>query len=394
MPLARLLGIIGLVSALFVAGCASGPPRVPVPAQLADLATIDGFQDIRLWEDASPANLDKLVATAIDQRAEQAIPQEQDRQRFLAISGGGSDGAFGAGLLVGWTANSTRPAFDVVTGVSTGAPIAPFAFLGPRYDTQLREFYTRYSSSDLLTPQVLSGLLGGTALSDSTPFKALIAKYITPELLEEIAREHRQGRRLFVGTTNLDAQRPVIWDMGAIAASGRRDAPELFRSILLASASIPVAFPPVHIKVRVDGKIYDELHVDGGITAQVFFLPSQIMLRTIDRRFGLTTKRELYVIRNGHIGATYQAVDNKLSAIADRAIATVVKSQSAGELLSLYLTAQRDGVDYRLAYIPTTFDAVSAETFDREYMKALFQVGYDLARKGYNWEPSPPLLRD
>ncbi len=330
------------------------------------------------------------MATARKQRL--AIEGAASRpERFLALSGGGSDGAFGAGLLVGWTDHGDRPQFDVVTGVSTGAIIAPFAFLGSRYDGWLAQFYTEYGSPDLIRYDWLSGILGGPAIADSAPLKRLIGRFITPELLAEIAAEHRKGRRLFVGTTNLDAQRPVTWDLGAIAASGNPEAPELFRQVLLASTSIPMAFPPVRFSVHAGGNSYQELHADGSIASPVFFLPSDFKLSDVDRLFPSAPRRELYVIRNGRIDPSYLKVEDDLISLTGRAFTTMSKRQTAGELLRLCLIARRDNIEYRLAYIPSSFDRESQSIVDLDYMKALFQTARRLGTAGFDWKKSPPL---
>jgi len=374
-----------------LAGCSQSLPRMAVPEPLLNDAKLSGFTDIRFWGDAQPDNLDKLVRMAVAQRAQFRASPGQQSHTFLAISGGGSDGAYGAGLLAGWSETGARPEFDIVTGVSTGALISPFAFLGSGYDPQLREIYTRYSTKDILRSDVIGGLLGGPSLADATPFEMLIAKYVTDDFIQAVAREHRTGRRLLVGTTNIDAQRPVIWDMGAIAASGRPEAPALFRKILQASASLPGQFPPVRLVVQADGKTYDELHVDGGVTSQVFFLPTQIMLRSVSLNHGISLNQKLYVIRNGQITPHYQVIEAKLTVIAERSLSTVAKYQANGELDALYDRAQRDGLTYNLAYIPATFSVPSKEVFDRDYMVALYRTGYLIGRKGGGWQLKPPV---
>lgn len=275
----------------FLAECTHTFPRLAVPEPILGDAKIAGFNDIRFWGNERPDNLERLVRTAVSQRQSSGSFARGQTQNFLAVSGGGGDGVYGAGLLAGWSAARTRPVFDIVIGVSTGALIAPFAFLGSAYDRPLFEIYTKYGTKDILKADVLAGLLGGSALANAAPFEKLITTYITPALLQVIVRQHNSGRRLFVGTTNIDAQRPVIWDMGAIAASGRPEALRLFRSILQASASVPGAFPPVRFKVQADGKTYDEMHVDGGVTEQVFFLPSQIMLQSGGLSHGFSSVR-------------------------------------------------------------------------------------------------------
>ena len=199
-------------------------------------------------------------------------PIRSGRITYLALSGGGSGGAFGAGILTGWTTAGTRPTFDVVSGVSTGALIAPFAFLGSSYDPTLAELYTSGIAETLVRPRPIIGLLGA-ALSDPAPLRRLVERYVTDDMLRKIAAEHSKGRRLFVVTTNLDAQRTVIWDMGAIAAHGHEQALVLFRNVLIASASIPAVFPPVMIEVTMNGKRFQEMHSDGGATTQLFTAP-------------------------------------------------------------------------------------------------------------------------
>jgi len=312
---------------------------------------------------------------------------------YLAISGGGSDGAFGAGLLTGWTKAGNRPQFQIVTGVSTGALSAPFAFLGPRYDRQLEEIYTRYSTDDLISQTLLAGLLGGAAIADNAKLKAVIAHYVDHKLLREIAAEHRKGRRLLIGTTNLDAERPVIWDMGAIAGSGKPGALELFRDVLLASAAIPGVFPPVLIDVSAGGKRHEELHVDGGVTGQVFFLPVQLMSEvraSAHRKAFVTAHRHLYVIRNSKLTPERKVVSASALAISGRSLGTLIKNQGIGDIHRIYEAAAAGRMKFALAFVPPEFDRQSRETFDRAYMKALFELGHERGRAGYQWSSQPP----
>ena len=385
LPL-RLAAALSLT--LLAASCATAP-RNGVPQGLADAATVEGYQDIRFWGDAEPQRLDELAATALAQR--KAHSRDITREKFLALSGGGSDGAFGAGLLAGWTAHGDRPEFDLVTGISTGAIIAPFAFLGPRYDGWLEQFYTAYGTDDLLQFSFIAGIFGGGGVADSAPLEKLIARFVTQAFLEEIAGEYRKGRRLLVGTTNFDAQRPVVWDLSAIAASGRPGSLDLFRRIMLASASVPLIFPPVRLDVIADGKRYQEMHVDGSITAPVFFLPPQIRLGSVDKKFNIAPSRELYVIRNGKVDPLYLTVQDDLISLTNRAFLTLSKGQAAGELLRLCLAARRDNVTFRLAHIPADFSAQSQELFDRNYMTRLFRAGAGLGQKGTAWHESPAL---
>ena len=377
------------LSLTLLAGACATVPRHGVPQTLADAAMVEGYRDIRFWGDAQPQRLDELVSIAMTQR--KALGRELTSEKFLAISGGGSDGAFGAGILAGWTQHGDRPEFDIVTGISTGAIIAPFAFLGPRYDGWLEQFYTAYRTDDLLQFNVLSGVFGGGSVADSQPLQQLIARFVTQAVLDEIGGEYRKGRRLLVGTTNFDAQRPVVWDLSAIAASGHPGSLALFRKLILASASVPLIFPPVRIDVAADGNRYQELHVDGSITAPVFFLPSQVRLGSADRKFNIAPVRELYVIRNGKVDPLYLAIPDDLMSLADRTFLTMSKIQASGELLRLCLAARRDKVTFRLAHIPADFSAQSQELFDRNYMTSLFRAGFALGQKGTAWRESPAL---
>jgi len=385
---------ITFIAAILLAGCAATLPRNALPERLVDQAEPSGLDGVRIWGDAPAAQIRGMVNREMRQRGEAAIARSNTEpvSNMLAISGGAEDGAFGAGLLTGWTAAGTRPEFDFVTGVSAGALIAPFAFLGPRYDPQLKAMFTRYGRDDILTVDLLSGIFGGPALADSAPLARLIAQYVDKRLLREIARERRKGRVLLVATTNLDAQRPVLWDMGRIAMSGDWRALSLFRQILLASASVPGVFPPVRIQVRADGQDYDEMHVDGGVTQQVFLAPAALAFGDIDKAVGRRVSRRLYILRNGKITPEWQAVDDKVFATAGRSISTLIKSQSIGDLYRIHSTTTRDGIDFNLATIPAAFNIKSEEPFDLRYMRALYGVGFDLGKVGYHWAKAPPGL--
>jgi predicted acylesterase/phospholipase RssA len=321
-------------------------------------------------------------------------PSRSEDWNMLALSGGGSDGAFGAGLLVGWTQRGTRPTFRVVTGISIGSIIAPFAYLGPDYDDELREIFTTLSTDQVAKKNVLAGLLGGSALADVTGMEQLIARYATAEVLAAIAEESRRGRILLIGTTNLDAQRPVIWSISQIALSDYPDKVALFQKIIQASAAIPGAFPPVSIEVEAEGASYTELHVDGGVANQVFAYPPQFSREHIDEVIGHTPRRRLFIIRNGKVTPEYSVTRDELLPIAGRSISTLIKTQGVGDLYRLYTQAERDKLDFNLAFIPPEFTQVSQEAFDNAYMRALFDLGYELGRSGDPWHKKPPGVND
>jgi hypothetical protein len=384
-----------LLAAMLAVGCAS-LPRDPVPPAYADKALVLEGTQVRYWGDRALPNVDGLAAEwwAQVKATRPYLLKKGTRPQisFLAVSGGGSDGAFGAGLLVGWTARGNRPAFDIVTGISTGALTAPFAFLGPKYDPALKAVYTTYSTDQLVTKQPIRGLLGGEALASNASLASVIASYVTDDFLKEVAHEHARGRRLLIGTTNLDAQRPVIWDMGKIASSGDPQALELFRNVLLASAAIPGVFPPVDIKVDVEGQPREEMHVDGGTTNQVFLFPTETRMGGVDAKLGIDPVRRLYIIRNGRVTPEFKAVKASTLAIAGRSISTLIKTQGIGDLYQMYELAQRNRVDYNVAYIPGNFSDTSTEAFDPKYMSQLFNLGFKLGKSGTEWKKTPPRL--
>ena len=365
-------------------------------AQLATAAEVGGDAGIRFWGDDVPRdvraemrrrlpNMPRLAQTANYLEGRPTV-------EILALSGGGSDGAFGAGLLAGWAARGDRPEFEIVTGVSAGAIIAPFAFLGPKYDSDLREIWTQYRTSQIVTAQILPGLLGGPALTDSGPMQDLIAKYVDRSLMRAVAREYNKGRILLIGTTNLDAQRPVVWNMGEIARSSSPRALELFRKVILASAAIPGAFPPVEIPVTVEGKTFTEMHVDGGTTRGIFVSPVSVPFREFDRLYKKKPIRRLFLISNMKIDPEQDVVAPQTIPIAARAISTLLKSQGLGEVYRIYRLAQDDGADFNYVSVPPDFTLKADEFFDPEYQQALFDVGYRVGRSGEGWQKSPPAM--
>jgi hypothetical protein len=386
---------VACVLAAALAACA-GVERVPVPESLVLHAAPQGLAHARFWGDEVPKEVVAFVQLHMPSVKRMATGTEREGGRpiveYLALSGGADEGAFGAGLLVGWTKRGDRPRFEIVTGVSAGALIAPYAFLGPAYDAQLVELWTKIDAKMVATPQVLAGLLGAEALADTTPLRELIAKHVDRRMLRRIAEEYRSGRLLMVGTTNLDAQRQVIWNMGEIAVAAARDraAAQLFRDVLLASASIPGVFPPVHVKVRVGDRIYEEMHVDGGTTRHVFVAPAQFSLRTFDGFYPQPPIRRVYVVRNAKLGPVYDTVAPNTLAIGARSLFTMTKSQAIGDLNHIFAMTQRDSAEFRLASIPMSFTAKSSQPFDPVFMKALFETGYAIGLDGNPWVRTPP----
>src|SRR5262245_41447711 len=362
--------------------------RNPVPEPLVVQADVPGYSQIRFWGDNGIGLSKDAIETRLAQLAvaSKTDPTVSSRNlNFLTVSGGGSNGAFGAGLLVGWSATGRRPSFAVVTGISTGSLIAPFAFLGSEHDDDLRETYTEKSGKAIYRKKGIIRTLTSESAADNTPLLNVVSHYVTDELVAEIAAEHAKGRRLLIGTTNIDAERPVIWDIGAIASSGEPDRVMLIRDILVASASIPGIFPPVRLNVTADGNTYDELHVDGGTSNQVFLMPSNFSTLAVDRATKMKRKRTLYIVRNGKVGPEWSAVKPKLTSIAGKSVSTLIKTQGIGDLYRMYVSAQRDGIGYNAIWVPDSFEMKEPEPFDPTYMKALFELGESMGRGGIKW---------
>ena len=380
-----------LLAVFLLTGCASSYKRNPVPEHLAFEADIPGLKHARIIGLDDVAGDDEEVRMALQKKQGVASGLFKKPFRFLAISGGGANGAFGAGLLCGWTEAGDRPEFFLVTGISTGALIAPFVFLGPEYDYAIREVYTTISTKDVVKKRGLLKAILSDAFADSAPLRELIAGYGDAELVAAIAREQAIGRRLYRGTTNLDLMEPVMWSIGAMAESSYPDKIQLIRDLMLASASIPGAFPPVYIKVVADGQTYDEMHVDGGATAQVFLYPlTYDMDAEIRAVGGNISDMRAYVIRNSRLDPDWQAVGPGIFDIMGRSIAALIHTQGTGDLMEIYVAARRDKIDFNLAYIPSDFNLKPNEAFDPVYMGELFDRGYEMAKAGYPWEKTPP----
>jgi len=385
-----------VISVVLITGC-SGPARKDaVPDSLTSRASIPGFDGIRY---RVGIDVDELRDDAIDSFYRETAFREASGQKgklppvsYLAVSGGGDYGAFGAGLLNGWSAAGDRPEFKLVTGVSTGALIAPFAFLGPAYDESLKRFYTTLSPSDIAEKRFITAALTSDALADNTPLWKIVEREITRDFLDAVAKEYAKGRLLLIATVDLDARQAVLWNMTKIAASTNPGALHLFRSVLIASAAIPGAFPPVMIDVVADGSTYQEMHVDGGAMSQVFVYPPSIKLKELSSKYRVERERRAYVILNARVDIEWAQVDRRTMSIVGRAISSLIQSQGLGDLYRIYLEALRDNVDFNLAHIPSEFDAPHREEFDTEFMRALFQKGYDMASHGYPWKKRPPGL--
>src|SRR5215831_16519043 len=342
--------------------------RTAFTAQEDDAAVIPGIADARIWGDS------ETVFARL-------LPQASGP--WLAISGGGSDGAYGAGVLTGWSEAGTRPEFAVVTGVSIGALIAPFAFLGSRYDEELHKNFTTIGAADIFEDRMTRD-----SLFDYWPLKRIIEQRVTPAMLSEIAAEHARGRRLLVATTNLDAGRRVIWNMGAIAAHGEQGL-KLFRDILLASSSIPGFFSPVPIEVEANGKKFHELHGDGTLTSPFFVVPETMLSPRSTTRPPFS---QLYVLINSKLGPEFKMPDRNVAGVLGRSIGVALTSALRAEVMLVYIGAQRHGIALHMAPVDPTFGHPSRGPFDGKYMQALYEVGVAAGKKGTAFGDTLPEL--
>ena len=392
--LARL-GAACTIAAL--AGCGS-LPRNAVPPEFTREASVPGMPYVRAWAGQANPTMEGDLAASFAQESPSEFPPAADgsvRYAHLALSGGGASGAFGAGFLNGWTTTGTRPTFKIVTGVSTGALMAPFAFLGPTYDDALRQFYTTTATRDIfILRSIVRQLLVGEAIAETGPLRSLIEQHVDAELMRRVGEAHQRGRRLYIGTADLDSTRFVVWNMGLIATSGRPEALDLFRKVMLASASIPVAFPPVFFDVEISpsGPRYDELHVDGGVGARVFLNGGVFTGSAVRRRGGSggAGREDIFVIHNGQLIPTSDPIRRSLPAIAVRVIEATGRAAAVGDLFRIYGYAQREGAKFQWITIPNDVDMSSDEVFDPVAMRALYDVGYRLAVTGDHWARQPP----
>jgi len=382
---------------LFLAACVSPVSHQPLSAEeFADI-NFSELAPYRWWGDEAPIELEagiKQLAPALNARfpeARNANPKTAPMFSTLVISGGGANGAFGAGILSGWTESGKRPQFDYVTGVSTGAIIAPFAFLGPEYDYQLLEIYMSLNPDEIFRFSISGGLFG-SAVSDTTPMRQKVETYINADIVEAIAAQSRTGRSLAIITTHLDANRPVVWDIGAIAQLPMGQALPLIRQLILASSAIPAFFPPVTIDWEFDGQRFTELHVDGAVTRQVFAYPAQFRASKLNELLGLTFRQQIFVIQNGNTKSVYQPAPVKTLPIARRALDVLLLNQLNGDVERIYNLAKRDGIDFHMVAIPEDFLADGSVDFDPDYIRSLIALGRGIGRTGEFWRDLPPSL--
>ena len=383
---ARAVAILFLASLL---SACSFIQRDEFTSRQQAVATVPGVRDARAWVDGTDAELRAFMKGSVITSS----GSSRSSLDVLAISGGAYDGAFGAGVVNGWTATGARPQFAVVTGVSAGSLIAPFAFLGPKWDDELAKAFTSSDTEIVGDSLKVLGLLGPIDLRHDSLVR-LVDGFVTPRLLTAVAAEHARGRRLLVLTTNLDAQRGVIWDMGVIAASGP-NARELFRDVLVASSSVPGAFGPTYIEAEANGQHFREMHADGGVTTQVFILPDAVLAKAGGGTAADKTPVRVWVIINNSVTPQFEVVEAGLLTTSARSMSTLIKADAKK---TLYMTADFVGRDrFNLTYIDNGFFNFLAANpsltpgFNQPYMQTLFRYGYDKARASHPWTNDVPL---
>ena len=393
---AHLYPVLLVVVALLGA-CASEPVRNPVPQEYYGSAEVVDMPGVRFWGDEKSELLHDDIIRSVDDELPGLFPRGPNGElqyAGLAVSGGGDHGAFGAGFLKGWSESGKRPNFKIVTGISTGALIAPFAMLGSDYDEILEKSYTTVAADDIFTKRSLISAFYGESLADNHPLVDMVHEVVTDEVIDAVGSAHRNGQRLLIGTTNFDAQRPVIWNMGAVANSIHPEAYQVFREILIASAAIPVFFPPVMVDVEVNGQIYDEMHVDGGTVGQMFFYGAALDWREVRKEITGSSELEdhsvLYVIVDGEVDPDVEAVDRHLGSITNRTISTLVKVSAWSSLYRMYLHAQQGDYGFQYVNLPDSYEPEIKEPYNPKEMQRMFDIGHSLGLKGEGWRSKPP----
>ncbi len=364
------------LTVVFVVGCAPFERAVLTPERgRAELVATEGAY--RFFSDDAPEVL--LRAYRPVARAARGPLQ------VLTLSGGGPDGAFGAGVLVGWSEAGTRPQFHIVSGISIGAILAPYAFLGAAYDDDLGRLIDQ-TGTEFGTPSFgLIRLLRGGGAFSPTDLQRLVASIVTPRVVDEIAAAHDAGRRLYIATTHLDAQRLSVWDIGALAKLGYARGGPIIEGVIAASASIPGAFPAVRIVWPGGDGGFEELHVDGGTISQLW-APDPRRLRVAGARTGT-----VYAILNNALEPAFEVVESDTASVAAASASILLRAASQAELSLLEQQAHTAGFGFQLAYIRAGEPAAqSALDFDPERLREVFEAGRIAASDGAVWTNDVP----
>lgn len=376
--------VITLLLILVTSGCAQTPERnISLKSEQINPLNTPG---LRFWDESVNSADNYDIDNAIDSLVEHSNLSGQ--VNHLALSGGGFDGAFSAGVLNAWTKSGTRPEFDVVTGVSTGAIVSVFAFLGSDYDQALEYYYTRTSAEEMFKRNSIFKLPFRHSMVDVSGFERKVRHAVDVTMLNQLALERSKGRLLLIATTSLDNQKMAIWDIGKIAQIGTPEARYLIQDIIIASSAVPGLFPATRIVLPYEGGTLDELHVDGGVSRQVFLIPQgfQTPLASTSR----DVKRNIYVIRNGFLKPEFEEVENGLASVSYRALSILIRRQSIGDIEHIYNYSERNQIGFHLAYIDDDFSKDNLNSFSLEYMQKLFAYGYQKKIESDLWSQNLP----
>ena len=386
---AKLLpGLLLLLLFAMLSGCATRPPALP-EAYSDKLPW--GAIDLDIEKSGKFTLRDSLGSALIKKANDHSSSDESVPFNILTLSGGGTRGAFGAGLLSGWTDSGDMPEFDIVTGVSTGAVMATFAFLGGDELEKVKAFYTKMYTEDIYTNSWLS-FFGQAYLMNPAPLKKLFSNNFNEALLNRVATAHAKGRRLYIGTTNIDTGQLIVWDMGAIAASSRSDKYQRFSDIIYASSAMPIFLPPQYISVDVEDKQYYQMHVDGGIYSHVFMIGLFVNWKEVlDLRAdaNLNFDVTLYTIANRKYRnrTAYDPVEQSPSSVISAYIETETDLLFDRSMYRLYDSCMQKGIKFRMAAVPKDVNHVDDATeFNPEKMLKLFNVGYSFGLNGVKWQ--------
>lgn len=343
-------------------------------------------EPLRIWASESP----DFLYSPVDQTT--PITVSGDQLNILALSGGGANGAFGAGILIGLEESGQLKDYSIVTGISAGALMAPFVFIGGDAFSRMKDVMLNINDKSVLGKKNFLNTVFKDAFTDGENLYQFIAEAFPEPMIEQIAAQHRSGKRLFIGTTHFDSGELVIWNVGAIANSDMPDKSELIYKVLAASASIPGVFPPQFIDVDHEGEIFEELHVDGGLATQVFFNPSNFDYQQISDALGLETHPQLDVIRNGALKAPYHSLRDKGLDLVAKSVSSLTLAQTRGDLYRMKYISEINNIDMQFTYIERDFGYAkrTKDMFDEHYLLTIYEYGYYKATHGKPWVTKLP----
>ncbi|ENJ5959044.1 patatin-like phospholipase family protein [Vibrio parahaemolyticus] len=350
------------------------------------LAGVSTEEPLRFWASEKP----NFLYSEKDNSTPLAVASEEFN--MLALSGGGVNGAYGAGVLMGLAQTGQLKDYSVVTGISAGALIAPFVFVGGDALPKMKSVMLNLDDAAVLGKKKILNTVIKDAFTDGENFYDLIEDAYPNSMIEQIAEQHRNGKRLFIGTTHFDSGELMIWNVGAIANSELPTKVSLIHQVLAASSSIPGLFPPQFINVEYEGQRYEELHVDGGLAAQVFFNPSNFNYQLVAQALGVKRKPQLDVIRNGLLKVPYKSVHDKGIALLSKSVSSLTLAQARGDLYRMKYISEANNIDMKVTYIDKDFSNAkqSKDMFDKNYLLTIYDYGYKKASEGQLWVTELP----